>query len=830
MLLVLCIFLAFARPGGAGRAELIHDNWGVPHIFAQDRAAASYAYGWSTAEDHGELCLSLYAAARCRTAQYYGGPAGGALKVLTDQFLLSFGVRKLGERYYNTASEFSREIFDSFAAGFTGYVQQHRSRFSAEGLAVVDDPMYGGITGLDVASHSAFDLQLFVSTSVFGRLFSVLESIGDLSDTERRNASQIDPTWFVRDYLHRRDARGDFAFLKYENGDWRPAADPHAMGTLGSNAMAAVREGGGSVLHINPHLLWNVQGIPFQGFDGSAMTFYEAHMEIEGDIAAYGCSLVGVPVLNIAFTKASGWAHTVNSQTAYSLYRLTVRAVGIPPDLGRWEYLMDGEWVPFEVDRYEVESRGAETTIHNVLTSNYGPVLLLDILSNTAVVYRYAGHVFGVEQQKPLLTLEQVWRQLQATNVQEFKEAVAMQQMPMFTYIYSDHNGDMFYQSNSWTPDYTGMETPFGPYDWSIANGPPVPTETSDLRWHDIVPWLSQPQITSPAAGGVSNANDPPWYATLPAHSPDPADYRDYPWIAPFPASPDGGGSFGWRAKACLRYTLKHVDASRKRAIDAGANATAVRLAGATFEQFVDASMNVEIESAKHILDDMLGLRASALCREEPLCIAGLAVLEQWDGRCAAQSRGALLFDRFRAAYPSPGTASAWRTPFDLADPIETPRGIPGTAGAAELAIVTLVRVMREMQEDEQAFDLAWGDFKKLPVDHSGFQHGLSGSADDSVRNSHSSRRPDLGAATTTGFAGGTFKSVNEFMPGGTRWGRAGVQLAYGSQTMRGAPHNSDQWQIYSNNVYRTALLERADVEQNMERRIVLEYTWPGSK
>ena len=152
------------------------------------------------------------------------------------------------------------------------------------------------------------------------------------------------------------------------------------------------------------------------------------------------------------------------------------------------------------------------------------------------------------------------------------------------------------------------------------------------------------------------------------------------------------------------------------------------------------------------------------------------------------------------------------------------------TAGAAELAIVTLVRVMREMQEDEQAFDLAWGDFKKLPVDHSGFQHGLPGSADDSVRNSHSSRRPDLGAATTTGFAGGTFKSVNEFMPGGTRWGRAGVQLAYGSQTMRGAPHNSDQWQIYSNNVYRTALLERADVEQNMERHIVLEYTWPGSK
>ncbi len=95
---------------------------------------------------------------------------------------------------------------------------------------------------------------------------------------------------------------------------------------------------------------------------------------------------------------------------------------------------------------------------------------------------------------------------------------------------------------------------------------------------------------------------------------------------------------------------------------------------------------------------------------------------------------------------------------------------------------------------------------------------------------SASSRRPDGGAATTTGFAGGTFKSVNEFLPGGESWGRAGVQTAYGSQTMRGAPHNSDQWEIYSTRTYRTALLERADVEANTERRVALEYTWPGRR
>eukprot|EP01047_Picozoa_sp_COSAG01_P077456 COSAG01_NODE_13958_length_1514_cov_2.732862_2_plen_82_part_00 len=63
-----------------------------------------------------------------------------------------------------------------------------------------------------------------------------------------------------------------------------------------------------------------------------------------------------------------------------------------------------------------MENRDGEAVTHNVLTSNYGPVLLLDIVSSSAVVYRYAGHVFGVEQGQQLQTIEQVWAQLTATD------------------------------------------------------------------------------------------------------------------------------------------------------------------------------------------------------------------------------------------------------------------------------------------------------------------------------------------------------------------------------------------------------------------------------
>ena len=83
---------------------------------------------------------------------------------------------------------------------------------------------------------------------------------------------------------------------------------------------------------------------------------------------------------------------------------------------------------------------------------------------------------------------------------------------------------------------------------------------------------------------------------------------------------------------------------------------------------------------------------------------------------------GALLFDRFRGAYLG---SPQWSVPFDLADPIETPRDIP--PAEAEAAVAALVRVAREMEEEDgQPLDMPWGDFKKLPEDVNGVHWGAS--------------------------------------------------------------------------------------------------------
>ena len=44
----------------------------------------------------------------------------------------------------------------------------------------------------------------------------------------------------------------------------------------------------------------------------------------------------------------------------------------MPPLIGYWEYMMDGEWVPFEVETFTVKTFDGGEGTHNVLYSNYG--------------------------------------------------------------------------------------------------------------------------------------------------------------------------------------------------------------------------------------------------------------------------------------------------------------------------------------------------------------------------------------------------------------------------------------------------------------------------
>ena len=52
------------------KTEILWDNYGVPHIYAQNAQEMYYAFGWAQMNNHANLMLKLYAQSRGCAAEY----------------------------------------------------------------------------------------------------------------------------------------------------------------------------------------------------------------------------------------------------------------------------------------------------------------------------------------------------------------------------------------------------------------------------------------------------------------------------------------------------------------------------------------------------------------------------------------------------------------------------------------------------------------------------------------------------------------------------------------------------------------------------------------
>ena len=241
------------------RAIILWDEWGIPHVRAEDEEALFFAYGWAQAHNHAELLVENLGRARARGAEVWGEEA-----LEDDVWYRTLGLPEWTRRSYAALEPAMRRAVDRFAAGVNAYLAENPEALSPATAAVLP------VSGEDViANLGAIRLR-----------FSQARA-----DAER---------W-------RRRA---------EEGAFLPQAAERA---LASNAWAlgpAKSTSGNALLLANPHLPW-----------GGNLTWMEAHLTAPG-VDVYGASLVGMPVIAIGFNRHLGWTHTVNTQDVEDLYRL----------------------------------------------------------------------------------------------------------------------------------------------------------------------------------------------------------------------------------------------------------------------------------------------------------------------------------------------------------------------------------------------------------------------------------------------------------------------------------------------------------------------------
>jgi acyl-homoserine-lactone acylase len=508
----------------------------------------------------------------------------------------------------------------------------------------------------------------------------------------------------------------------------------------GSNgwAIAPSRSASGNAMLLaNPHLPWS-----------DLYLWYEAQITAPG-IDAYGASLVGIPVLNIAFNDNLGWTHTVNTHDGWDAYQLELAGDG---------YLFDGKVRSFDTKTVSLQIKQKDGTLREqplvVKNSVHGPVV--SEKDDKTIALR----VVGLDQPK---VLEQWWDMARSQNLVEFEKALQRLQLPMFTVMYADRKGHIMHLFNGLVP--VREEGDFA-YWQSIIRG-----DTSKTLWTKNHPYQDLPRVVDPQSGWLQNANDPPWTTTFPvAIKPD--KYPSY--MAP--------RFMDFRAQSSARM----LDEDKK----------------ITFNEMVKYKHSTRMDFADRILDDLI---PAALKYGSELGQRAVNVLEKWDRKANADSKGAVLFAAwaeeldFDRAFSKPWSQDAPRTtPDGLANPQD--------------AVILLETVATKVEKAYGKLDVAWGEVYRLKYGNV----NLPGNGGDGY----------LGIFRVVNFAhkengqfqpvaGDSYVATIEF----SQPVKAMALMSYGNSSQPGSRHSVDQLPLFARQKLRPVWRTKKDIEAHLETR-----------
>ena len=511
----------------------------------------------------------------------------------SDRLMRLFNLSDSAKAQYGRYIGYEKVFLDAFVRGLNDYAAANRDSINSILLNVLP------ITAIDVLAHSK-------------RVMNI-------------------------EFLGGNDIKRALHELEEDSNDITPGSNSYAIAP-------SKTESGNAMLVANPHLPWSEYYL-----------FFEANLNSPG-FNLYGVTLVGMPVLNIAFNNHLGWTHTVNTIDAADRYELTLKDGG---------YLLDEEVKLFVEKSDTIKVRQADGLLRDEILklkySEHGPVV--GEMDNIA----YALRIAGIEKSAYNAQYHKMGK---STSLAEFEEALQMMQIPMFNLIYADKDGNIMYLFNGNVPVRSEGNWPF----W---NGK-IDGSRSDLIWDSYHQYEDLPILVNPPTGFVQNANDAPWTSTYPMQ----LDSDDYPqYFSPKPQT----SQTTFRAQRAINLIKEDYSIS--------------------FEELVDYKLNTGMEVADRFLDDLLN---SIDAHPHPKALQAASILNRWNGTTNTDSRGSVLFARWFDKIDE----SMFLIPWDADNPVSTPYGLNNPGEAVNL----LIEAATEVEEQYGSMSVTWGEVNRFRV------------------------------------------------------------------------------------------------------------------
>lgn len=518
---------------------------------------------------------------------------------------------------------------------------------------------------------------------------------------------------------------GGFA-LQPQAEDWK---------TAGSNAWAIApqkSQSGNSLLLIQPHPPWV-----------DDFLFFEAHL-ISSNLNFYGVGFPGSPTMAMGFNEYLGWALTFNQADAMDLVELEIKDDHYKTKDG-WEPLITKSF------KIKVEGKQAPETFEMKQTK-FG--YIVDEKEGKALALRLSG------LNRPFFD-KQFIKMAKARNLEQFENAMRMQQLPLQNIIYADKEGEIYYLYNGIIP-----KRPSGDLkEWYKIQ----PSTKPGSQVREYVPFEDLPVIKNPKSGFVYNSNNNPWSSTYP-FAIEPKNYPTY-------IAPKIDENFDFRSARSLRMLLSKPKLSF---------ADLEKMQSSTYSELADRTIDELVYFGKNSNSNLLRNAAE--------------ILEKWDRKLESKSKGAVLFADW---YYKTDNHEVFRIPFDPSQPLRTPNTLE--LGAKEKLIDAAEDVMAKYGR----LDVPWGDVYQTDYADKSLKGGLGLSELGSFNAGFYGPKSD---DTFTLLGGSAFTSIIEF---GKKIKAKGL-LSYGNASQPESPFRGDQLKLLVERKLRPIWFYQDELDKNI--------------
>jgi penicillin G amidase len=457
-------------PGLQDSVEITRDKNAVPHIYAKNQADVYFALGYVHAQDRLWQMEFQRRVGAGRLAEVVGEAA-----LETDKFLRTLSVYHYAEATIPNLNAETRGVLESYVAGVNAYLQNRSGPLPPEFLVLRHAPEPWTVTDVLVwAKMMAWDLSGNWDDEILRARM-----------TERLSPEQIAELWPP----YPGDAPlilPDFSAL-YKGLDLEalyavsPKPEPPGAGSNNWVLAGSKTVTGQPLLANDPHL-----GL------GAPSLWYFAHLSAP-DLEVMGATLPGTPAVLLGRTNKIAWGFTNTGPDVQDMFLEQLNDTG--------QYLTPDGYQDFETRQEVIKVKDKPDVELTVRISRHGPIIS-DVNQSAQRAASASGSDYVLAFAWTALTdddftLQAAIEMNQATNWDEFSDALRDFHVPQQNIVYADVEGNIGF--------YAPAKIPVR----KSGNGMmPVPGWTGEYDWTGFVPFEALPNAYNPISDEVVTANN----------------------------------------------------------------------------------------------------------------------------------------------------------------------------------------------------------------------------------------------------------------------------------------------------------------------------------